>query len=122
MTKKLTKNVSMCDSHAAGKKNDLKKRINLRNATKAFEMVLAKHDSRDAFVKNWAKQNLLSNEGVTFATWKKVRKCYKVWNWVSRSFVWSLTPEGYDFWKKINEDWEKWVYQYITSSNESRSN
>ena len=122
MREKLTKNDSMCDCHAAYQKVCERKKVNLRNVTKAFEMILAKHGARESFFNNWAEQNLLFVEGSLFKMWKKTRKCYHYGNWIGKSFVWSKTTEGYDFWKKVNKDWEKWVSQYIIGNNESRNN
>lgn len=122
MREKLTKNDSMYDCHYANQKPCTRKKVNLRNVTKAFEMILAKHGARESFFNNWAEQNLLFVEGTLFKMWKKTRKCYHYGNWIGKSFVWSKTMEGYDFWKKVNTDWEKWVNQYIIGNNESRNN
>ena len=29
---------------------------------------------------------------------------------ISNSFIWMVTPEGYDYWKKINEEFKAWFY------------
>lgn len=107
MKEKLTKNVRM--SYRG---------YDLRSITRAFEMVLAKWSCRDQFLRNWGNQNLLFVTDPSFKMWKKIRKCYPWYAWLSKSFNWSITPEGYDFWKKINEEWEKWCFDYIQSQYE----
>lgn len=119
MTNKLTKNDRLNDCHVTPKKIGSRKRVDLRNVTKAFEMVLAKHGARESFFYNWAEQNLLFVSGSLFKLWKKTRRCYHCGNWIGKSFVWSKTKEGYEFWKDVNTDWEKWVNQYVIGNNES---
>lgn len=29
---------------------------------------------------------------------------------ISNSFIWMVTPEGYDYWKKINDEFKAWWY------------
>lgn len=113
MTSKLTKNDRLNDCHFAQQKICPGKKIDLRNVTKAFEMILAKHEARESFLENWANQNLLFREGSFFELWKKTRKCYHCGNWIAKAFIWSKTKEGYYFWRNVNKDWEKWVNQYI---------
>lgn len=121
-TDKLTRNDRLNDCHATHQKNLSRKRIDLRNVTKAFEIVLTKHGARESFFSNWAQQNLPFLEGSFFKLWKKTRRYYHCGNWIGKAFVWSKTQEGYEFWKEVNTDWEKWVSQYIAGNNESRSN
>lgn len=96
----------------------MKKKINLKSATKAFEMTLTKFNARDLFIKNWAKQNLLFDQGANFGSWKKTRRCYNLMDWISCAFVWSQTPEGYDFWQEINNCWKNWIRTYINENHE----
>lgn len=113
MKEKLTKNDRLNDCYATPQEKLARKRIDLRNVTRAFEMILAKHSARESFLCNWAEQNLLFAEGSFFKMWKKTRRCYHCGNWIGKAFVWSKTQEGYEFWKEVNTDWEKWVNQNL---------
>lgn len=96
----------------------MKKKINLRSATKAFEMTLTKFDARDQFVNNWAAQNLLFGEGITLKEWKKIRRYYNPLDWITKAFIWSRTPEGYHYWSVINDCWKNWIRNYINENYE----
>lgn len=95
-------------------------RFSVRNYL--WEEVLVKHTlniSRTEFIENFFKQNnLLAEYYVNLKNAKRTTNHMQLLGLVSSSFTWTTTPQGHSFWKKVHEDFNKYVYENINKKYE----
>jgi len=65
-----------------------------------------------SFIKNLENNNIVLPSESYRKTYKTIESfCDDIakYNYLYHSFLWNLTPEGYDYWKKLNLNWRDYL-------------
>ena len=77
-----------------------------------FFAFLKEHDAYDKWVYNFMKQHPMNDIEWWDYSYQSIykRNCFFA---ISRSFCWSDTKEGYEFWSKLEYKWNKLISSLI---------
>ena len=97
MTKKLTKNDSMCNSAK-----------DFDTIVAAFEAFLKRKRAHRSYFQEWKKHHRHTSTSSVFNEWREWARPNVPECWINAGFIWRGTNQRYDYWYKISRAWFLW--------------